>query len=60
MGHITHLTNLSPYRNILPILNMHFISPIRPGGGGIILTNLPLLYVRMLSCKIQLFWLHRF
>jgi hypothetical protein len=44
-----------------PISNMHFISicPIRPSG-AIILTNLPLFYVRMLSCKIQLFWLHSF
>jgi hypothetical protein len=36
---------------------MHFISPIRPWG-AIILTHLPLFYVRMLSWKIQLYWLH--
>jgi hypothetical protein len=34
MGHIAHLRNLGPYRNIFPISNMHFISicPIRPSG----------------------------
>jgi hypothetical protein len=42
MGHITHLRNLGPYKNIFPISNMHFISiyPIPPSG-AMILTNLP-------------------
>jgi hypothetical protein len=59
-GHIAHLRKLGPYKNIFPISNMHFISIclIQPGLGTMILTNLPLFYVRKLSCKIQLFWLH--
>jgi hypothetical protein len=32
----------------------------KDGPGAIILTNLLLFYVRMLSCKIQLFWLDSF
>jgi hypothetical protein len=39
MGHIAHQKNLDPYRNIFPISNMHFISPIQPLG-AMILTNL--------------------
>ena len=59
MGHIAHLSNFGLYRNIFPVSNMHFI-PIcpTPPQGEIILTNLHLFYVRMLSCIIQLFWLH--
>jgi hypothetical protein len=54
MGHITHMRNLGPYRNIFPILNMHFI-PICPtkSSGAMVLTNLPLFYIRELSCKFQ-------
>jgi hypothetical protein len=41
MGYIPHQSNLGPYRNILPISNMHFISicPIWPSG-AMILINL--------------------
>jgi hypothetical protein len=57
MGNIDHLRN--PCKNIFPTSNMHFISfcPI-PLSWAMILTNLPSFYVRKLSCKIQLFWLH--
>jgi hypothetical protein len=39
MGHIAHLKNLGPYRNIFPISNMYFISicSIRPSGGPLFL-----------------------
>jgi hypothetical protein len=54
MGHIAHLSNLGPYRNIFLILNMYFI-PICPTqlSGAIILSNLPLFYIRKLSWKFQ-------
>jgi hypothetical protein len=52
MGHIAHLSNLGPYRNIICI-SFPF-APFDPRGPII---NLPLFYVRKLSCKIQLFWL---
>jgi hypothetical protein len=55
MGHIAHLSNLGPYRNIIYI-SFPF-APFDPQG-PMILINLPLFYVRKLSCKIQLFWLH--
>jgi hypothetical protein len=50
MGHIVHLSNLGPYRNIICIS----FPPFNPRG-PMILINLPLFYVRKLSCKIQLF-----
>jgi hypothetical protein len=41
MGHIAHMRNLGPYKNIFPISYMHFISicPTQPSG-AMILTKL--------------------
>jgi hypothetical protein len=60
MGHIAHLSNLGLYKNIFSIIKYacHFYMPHLFLGVIFFLTNLPLFYVRMLSCKIQLFWLH--
>jgi hypothetical protein len=53
MGHIAHLSNLGLHGNIICIS----FPPFNPRG-PMILINLPLFYVRKLSCKMQLFWLH--
>jgi hypothetical protein len=52
MGHIAHLSNLGPYKNIICI-SFPF-SPFDPWG-PMILINLSLFYIRKLSCQIQLF-----
>jgi hypothetical protein len=55
MDHIAHLSNLNLYRNIIcisfPFAPFNLRVPM-------ILINLPLFYVRKLSCKIQPFWFH--
>jgi hypothetical protein len=52
MGHIAHLSNLGLYKNIICI-SFPF-APFDPWG-PMILIDLPLFYVRKLSCKTQLF-----
>jgi hypothetical protein len=61
MGHISHLRNLGPYRNIFQYkISISF--PFAPSDprGAMILTILPSFYVTNLSSKIQLFWASEF
>jgi hypothetical protein len=51
MGHIPHLSNIGPYSNIICIsFPLAKLYPRR----SMILINMPLFYIRTLSCKIQL------
>jgi hypothetical protein len=51
MGHIAHLSYLGPHKNMIPFAPFNARGPMT-------LIKLLFFYVRKLSCKIQLFWLH--